>query len=90
MKGWQGRAAVALTRLCLETYGTTCHLCGEPGADTADHVIARNRGGTNAISNLKPAHGSCNSARGDMDLAEWFAKHPKRSASVVPSRRWFG
>lgn len=90
MRGWQGRAAVALTRLCLETYGTTCHLCGEPGATTADHVVPRSKGGTHAIANMKPAHMSCNAARGNMDLNEWFAKHPKRARSTSPSRRWFG
>jgi len=88
--GWHGRTAVRLTRLCLETYGTTCHLCGEPGATTADHIVPRNKNGSNAIGNLRPAHQPCNSARGDMDLAEWFEKHPKQSGRVAPSRRWFG
>lgn len=90
MKGWHGRTAVRLTRLCLDTYGTTCHLCGQAGATTADHLIARNKGGNNAIGNLRPAHGACNSARGDMDLAEWFRLHPKQSARIAPSRAWFG
>ena len=90
MKGWQGRASQALTRLCLETYGTTCHLCGQPGATTADHLVPRNKGGSNALANLAPAHGSCNSARGDMDLIEWFEKHPKPSQRIAPSRAWFG
>lgn len=41
-----------------------CWLCGESGADTADHVIPRSRGGSNAVSNLRPAHESCNKAVG--------------------------
>ncbi len=90
MRAWGGRAATALARLCIETYGTTCHLCTYPGADTADHVIPRSKGGTNAITNLRPAHGACNSARGNMDLVEWFERHPKPSQRVAPSRRWFG
>lgn len=41
-----------------------CWRCGEPGADTADHVIPRARGGSNKIENLRPAHESCNKRSG--------------------------
>ena len=41
-----------------------CHICGLGGADSADHVIPRSRGGSNRIENLKPAHLSCNLAAG--------------------------
>lgn len=41
-----------------------CWLCGGDGADTADHVIPRARGGSNAVSNLRPAHASCNYSAG--------------------------
>ena len=34
MKRWGGRTAQALTRAVLDRYGTVCHLCGEPGADS--------------------------------------------------------
>ncbi len=47
---------------------TACHWCGQPftGEDpaTADHIVPRARGGTNDLSNLVPAHRSCNSRRG--------------------------
>ncbi|MGO1385749.1 MAG: HNH endonuclease [Arachnia sp.] len=37
-----------------------CHICGHDDADTADHVVPIARGGTNDITNLKPAHhGPC-------------------------------
>lgn len=43
-----------------------CWICGKPGADTVDHVVPRSLGGAVADrSNLRPAHYSCNSARGN-------------------------
>ena len=50
-----------------------CWLCGErvdPRASgkrraTRDHVIPRSKGGPDALSNLRLAHYSCNSRRGD-------------------------
>lgn len=41
-----------------------CHICGLPGADTADHLIPRSKGGTNHPSNLAAAHRACNSRKG--------------------------
>lgn len=39
-----------------------CWICGEPGANTRDHVIPLHLGGTNHPSNIRPAHRACNSA----------------------------
>lgn len=44
--------------------GGVCWLCGQPGADTRDHVVALAAGGTNDPSNIRPAHRACNSRRG--------------------------
>lgn len=66
---WGGRRAQEFTLLTLETYGTTCWLCGLPGATTCDHVIARSRGGhPYDLRNTAPAHGRCNYARGNRDV----------------------
>lgn len=42
-----------------------CHLCGKPGADSVDHVIPRSLGGSDDLTNLRPAHFTCNSSRGN-------------------------
>jgi hypothetical protein len=45
-----------------------CWLCGKGARAgdpfTADHVVARELGGSNSLSNLAKAHRSCNSRRG--------------------------
>ena len=87
--GWSGRRVQRLTALVLSTYGDVCHLCARAGATTADHIVPRSHGGTDALDNLRPAHSSCNSARQAMPLAEWFRRHPIEVEPIVePSRVW--
>lgn len=88
MRPWAGRFAAELTALCLATFGRRCHLCGRPGATTADHLIPRNAGGPDHIDNLRPAHLSCNSSRQDMPLAEWFRRHPLPTDRAPASMAW--
>ncbi|ANA87604.1 polynucleotide kinase [Gordonia phage Jeanie] len=64
MSKWGGRRAARLRAATLEAYGTTCHLCGRPGADSADHLIPRALGGPDTLDNLRPAHLACNQRRG--------------------------
>ncbi|WP_200209119.1 HNH endonuclease [Micromonospora coerulea] len=52
-------------RVTLLAEDDRCWLCGRYGANTADHVTPLSRGGTNDLSNLKPAHKACNSGRGN-------------------------
>ena len=60
VSGWQ-----AVSRAVLKRDNYICWLCGRPGANTADHVIPRSRGGaTLDMNNLKAAHGVCNSRKG--------------------------
>lgn len=42
-----------------------CHYCGGLGADSADHVMPRARGGLDEMGNLVAAHLRCNKAKGD-------------------------
>lgn len=48
--------------------GGICHLCGQPGADTADHLVPVAQGGTHTPSNLRAAHQTCNRKRGDRPI----------------------
>lgn len=54
---------------CFRTYGTRCHLCSYPGADTADHVKSVRAGGNTLLANLRPAHKTCNEFRGARPLS---------------------
>lgn len=86
---WGGRYAQRLTVMTLTIKGRICHLCRKPGADTADHIRSRSKGGSDSLDNLMPAHHACNSARGDMDLIDWYALHPvPRRVTLAPSRAW--
>jgi 5-methylcytosine-specific restriction endonuclease McrA len=86
---WGGRYAQRLTAACLARHGDVCHLCRQPGADTADHLIPRVVSGDDSLANLRPAHQGCNSLRGDMPLTVWFARHPvPRRPPLAPSRNW--
>ena len=60
-------------------YGTTCHLCGHEGADTADHLepISVNPNQPVDPHRMRPAHGvdgcptcgrKCNQERGNSDV----------------------
>ncbi len=53
-----------------------CYICGQAGADAIDHIVAVSWGGSDDISNLAPAHTSCNSAKGDARPAEWTYERP--------------
>lgn len=63
-----GRKGSAWRRLRAQVLAASnvCHLCGRPGADTVDHVIPRSRRPDLAhdLTNLRPAHRSCNSRKG--------------------------
>lgn len=71
MTGWSGRKVRRLVDLTLATKGTTCHLCGLPGADSADHepprdtLLRRGVPDPDALEYLWPSHRyPCNISRG--------------------------
>ena len=53
---WEKLAALVLAAEPL------CRLCGNP-AECVDHIVARNRGGTDELSNLQPLCNQCHSAK---------------------------
>jgi 5-methylcytosine-specific restriction endonuclease McrA len=69
---WQGAYSIQVTAALFETVPPRrpCWICGRDGSNTADHVTPRSHGGTDALANLRPAHGPCNSARGNRDPFE--------------------
>lgn len=69
-----------VTRLMARDVGN-CAICGSqlnrklrdhdhPLYVTFDHIVPRSRGGGNELGNLRLAHSSCNSARGNDPLIE--------------------
>lgn len=73
-QGYSGRASIRFRKEVLAIYGTVCHLCGAPGANSVDHVIPRSVRPDLAyvIENARPAHLSCNSARGAAPLSSTY------------------
>lgn len=54
-------------RAAILNASTICWLCGHPGADEVDHVIPRDQRPDLAMdpTNLRPAHKTCNAAKGN-------------------------
>ena len=79
---WTGRKSARWVQLTLDTYGRLCWLCGLGGADSADHIIPRSRGGAvYDILNLGPTHKLCNSARGSRPVDVY--------SQIVDGQAWF-
>lgn len=62
--GYQKARAVVLS------LSRRCCLCGKDGANSADHVLPRKRGGSSHPTNLIPSHLSCNSSRQHKPLTQ--------------------
>lgn len=53
--GWKEQARA---RRVIRNHGGICHVCGQPGATEADHVIPLAEGGADDESNMLPVHPS--------------------------------
>jgi 5-methylcytosine-specific restriction endonuclease McrA len=89
--GWQrttprpdrlrGRRSERRSRYILMKYDTVCHVCGRPGADEVDHVIALAEGGPDTVENLRPIHGgpgSCHARKTADEAARGRARRAQR------------
>lgn len=69
MKAWSGRRVATIVRIVLAEKGRTCHLCGDRGADSADHnpprqdLIDQGVPDPDDLQFLFPAHLICNKRR---------------------------
>lgn len=89
-----GAATQRLTEKVLDYYGRECWL-KLPGcklvATTKDHVLPVDHGGTDAMENLRPACGSCNSKRrnlaisgiGGINVTVFVGPLPERTAQAA-------
>ncbi len=68
-----GSCSAAQLKSRFEFYGNRCAYCGGP-AETADHVVALKRGGSNWPANIRPACKSCNSSKHAKKLSVWKAE----------------
>lgn len=70
-------------RAAILQHNDTCHICGQPGADTVDHLTPIAAGGAPYDpANLAPAHGARRPGCGGN-----FGRTPRRP-KPNPSRRW--
>lgn len=67
-----GRPWVRVKNRVIRRDGGICHLCGQPGADSADHLTPVSAGGAvYDLTNLAAVHDQpCNRIRGTRPVAE--------------------
>jgi len=69
-KGWKKISKAVIAR-----DNGICHICGLPGANSADHIIPHAKGGSDEMINLRAAHMKCNEKK----RASMQKPQPRRS-----------
>ena len=75
----------AMRRRVLRRDHAICHVCGKPGADEVDHLVALRLGGTDDEANLAPIHRRpCHARKSSVEghTARWQKR--KRPAEPHP------
>lgn len=76
-----GRPWQRLKARVIRRDGGICHICGGPGADSADHLVPHSLGGTDTLDNLAAVHHDippkCNRVRGNRSLEQVRAEVAK-------------
>lgn len=83
-----GRGTAYWKRIRLQVLavsGGICWLCGRPGADTVDHVVPLEDGGTNDLANLRAAHGA---KRPEFGCPGNFGRRGAHQPAMPRSRDW--
>lgn len=88
---WSGRRVRRLINATLYWKGTVCHLCGEPGSNSADHDPPRSeliRAGVpnpDALCYLWPSHKVCNLRRGTKPVTDALRASLRRRMTTDPT-----
>ena len=64
--------------MVMREYEGICWLCEDPYADTIDHIVPWDLGGSNHPANLAPAHTKCNSSRGNRIDEQAMIPYPRK------------
>jgi hypothetical protein len=77
----------------LKRWDGLCIICGEPFSNpnsvTREHIIPRNKGGSNGPGNLSISHYHCNQLRGELSLIEAVTLIKiKRNAMGMNFKSW--
>ena len=80
----------------LQKWERTCAYCGATGVPLqVEHIVPRSRGGSDRVSNLCLACGSCNQTKGNRTAAEFGhpavqarAQAPLKDAAAINATRW--
>lgn len=89
-------AGYEIREYLLEKWGRTCAYCGQEHVPLQiEHLVPRQRGGSNRVSNLTIACELCNQRKGSQTAAEFGyphlmaqARQPLNDAAAVNATRW--